>query len=108
MAVSRWVGLDVHARETACALLDQVTGEVKTRKVSGRPEAALAWLEGVERPFVAVYEEGATGYGLARAAAAHRFDVPVCSPGVTANRPIRVIQTDRQAVLVLAALLAAR
>lgn len=107
MATTRWIGLDVHARETACALLDQATGEVETRKLSGRPEAALAWLERLERPFVAVYEAGPTGYGLARAAAARGFDVRVCSPGGTANRPSDRIKTDTRDALRLARLLAA-
>ena len=107
MANARWVGLDVHARETACALLDQATGEVETRKVSGRPEATLAWLEGLERPFVAVYEAGPTGYGLARAAAARGLEVRVCSPGGTPKRPNDRIKTDTRDALRLARLLAA-
>lgn len=107
MANTRWIGLDVHARETACALLDQATGEVATRKVSGRPEAALAWLEGLERPFMAVYEAGPTGYGLARAAAARGLEVRVCSPGGAMKRPNDRIKTDTRDALRLARLLAA-
>jgi hypothetical protein len=57
----RWVGLDVHAHETACAVLDGTTGEVESRKFQGRPQQLLAWLEGLERPFRAVYEAGPTG-----------------------------------------------
>lgn len=107
MSVSRWVGLDVHARETACAVFDQATGEVDTLKVSGRPEVALAFLQGLERPFVAVYEAGPTGYGLARAAADRGFDVRVCSPGGTPKRPNDRIKTDTRDALRLARLLAA-
>ena len=29
----RWVGLDVHARESTVAIFDQATGEVQTRRV---------------------------------------------------------------------------
>jgi hypothetical protein len=33
----RWVGLDVHARESTIAVFDQATGELQTRRVVGRP-----------------------------------------------------------------------
>jgi hypothetical protein len=33
----RWVGLDVHARESTFAVFDQATGEVSTKRVVGRP-----------------------------------------------------------------------
>jgi hypothetical protein len=33
----RWVGLDVHARESTFAVFDQGMGEVITRRVAGRP-----------------------------------------------------------------------
>ena len=66
----RWVGLDVHARESTIAVFDQATGEVVTRRVVGRPHELLPWLRGVERPARMVYEAGPTGYGLARRALA--------------------------------------
>ena len=37
----RWVGLDVHARESTLAIFDQGTGEVVTRRVVGRPHELL-------------------------------------------------------------------
>ena len=46
----RWVGLDVHARESTFAVFDQGTGEVTTRRVVGRPHELLPWLRSVERP----------------------------------------------------------
>ena len=61
----RWVGLDVHARESTFAVFDQATGEVVTRRVAGRPHELLPWLRVVERPARMVYEAGPTGYGLA-------------------------------------------
>ena len=64
----RWVGLDVHARESTLAIFDQATGEVITRRVVGRPHEVLPWLRELPRPVRAVYEAGPTGYGLARRA----------------------------------------
>ena len=57
----RWVGLDVHAYETACAVFDGTTGEVESHRFQGRPHELLGWLERLERPFRAVYEAGPTG-----------------------------------------------
>lgn len=57
----RWVGLDVHAHEGTMAIFDQATGELRTRRVAGRPHELLAWLRGVEKPMRAVYEAGSTG-----------------------------------------------
>jgi len=37
----RWVGLDVHARESTFAVFDQATGEVTTKRVVGRPQRAV-------------------------------------------------------------------
>ena len=64
----RWVGLDVHARESTLAVFDQATGEVLTRRVVGRPHELLPALRQIPRPARMVYEAGPTGYGLARRA----------------------------------------
>ncbi len=66
----RWVGLDVHARESTLAVFDQASGEVTTKRVVGRPHELLPLLRAVERPARMVYEAGPTGYGLARRALA--------------------------------------
>ena len=103
----RWVGLDVHARETASAVFDGATGEVESRRFSGRPHELLEWLVGVERPFRAVYEAGPTGYGLARRARELGLDVRVCAPGHIARKPGDRVKTDKRDALRLARLLAA-
>ena len=90
----RWVGLDVHARESTLAVFDQATGEVVTRRVVGRPHELLALLCGVERPARMVYEAGPTGYGLARRARAEGIDVAVCAPSKT-ERPSDRVKTDQ-------------
>jgi len=46
----RWVGLDVHARESTLAVFDAATGEVVTRRVVGRPHELLPALGQVPRP----------------------------------------------------------
>ncbi len=59
----RWVGLDVHARESTFAVFDQDSGEVITKRVVGRPHELLPWLGGIERPARMVYEAGRLGTG---------------------------------------------
>lgn len=75
----RWVGLDVHATQTACAVLDSETGELRTRRMVGRPHEMLDWLCALEAPVRAVYEAGPTGYRLARRARAAGIDMQVCA-----------------------------
>jgi hypothetical protein len=67
MLSMRRVGLDVHAKETTAVVLDAVTGELRAQRIAGRPERVLAWLETVERPFVAVYEAGPDGVRVSAA-----------------------------------------
>jgi transposase len=103
----RWVGLDVHARESTFAVFDQGSGEVLTRRVGGRPHELLAWLRGIDAPMRAVYEAGPTGYGLARRAGAEGLDVRVCAPGHSDRRPADRVKTDKRDAIRLARLLAA-
>jgi transposase len=103
----RWVGLDVHARESTFAVFDQATGEVATKRVMGRPHELLPWLRAVVRPARMVYEAGPTGYGLARRALAEGIELSVCAPSKT-ERPSDRIKTDQRDAVRLAKLLAAR
>jgi transposase len=102
----RWVGLDVHANKSVGAVLDTSTGEVSSRRISGRPHELLPWLCQLPAPVRAVYEAGPTGYGLARAAAAAGIDMQVCVPGMM-RAPHDRIKTDRRDAIKLARLHAA-
>ena len=103
----RWVGLDVHARESTFAVFDQDSGEVITKRVVGRPHELLPWLRGIERPARMVYEAGPTGYGLARRARAEGIELGVCAPSKTERPPQDRIKTDKRDAIHLARLLAA-
>jgi transposase len=93
----RWVGLDVHAHASTVAVFDDVTGEVITRRVTGRPLGVLDVLRELARPVRAVYEAGPTGYGLVRRARAEGIEMVVCSPGNIERRPGDRIKTDKRA-----------
>lgn len=101
------VGLDVHARQTHAAVLDLRSGELVVRRLVGAPEEAVAFLEGVPRPVVAVYEAGPTGFGLAREARRHGLDVRVIAPGSVPKGPGDRVKTDRRDAIRLVRLLAA-
>ena len=103
----RWVGLDVHARESTVAIFDQETGEVSTRLVVGRPHELLPFLREIARPARMVYEAGPTGYGLARRARSEGIELVVCAPGRTERSPADRIKTDERDAIRLARLLAA-
>ncbi len=103
----RWVGLDVHARESTIAIFDQGTGELTTRRVVGRPHELLPWLRAVARPARMVYEAGPTGYGLARRARGEGIELGVCAPSKTERPPADRVKTDKRDAIRLARLLAA-
>ena len=100
----RWVGLDVHANASIVAVFDDVTGEVITRRVSGRPLEVLDVLHPLPRPLRAVYEAGPTGYGLVRGARAEGI---VCSSGNIDRRGGDRVKTDKRDAIRLARLFAA-
>jgi len=103
----RWVGLDVHATQTAAAVFDSDTGEVSSRRIMGRPHELMGWLEQIPGPVRAVYEAGPTGYGLARRARAAGIDMQVCAPGHITKAPNDRVKTDKRDALRLARLHAA-
>ena len=103
----RFVGLDVHVRETQSAVLDLGSGELGYRRIRGRPHEVLPFLEGMPRPFRAVYEAGPTGYGLVRRARERGLDVQVCAPGHILRRRQDRIKTDKRDAERLARLLLA-
>ena len=76
-----FVGLDVHARQTAAAAVQLGSGEVFKARLSGSPAAVIEWLQSLPGPVCAVYEAAPTGFGLARAGRAAGVEVMVCSPG---------------------------
>ncbi len=103
----RWVGLDVHAKQTAAAVFDSATGEVRSRKFPGRPHEVMPWLMELPGPVRAVYEAGPTGYGLARRARSAGIAMAVCAPGMVAKGPGARVKTDKRDALKLARLHAA-
>jgi transposase len=100
------VGLDVHAEQTAAAVIDPATGELRRARIRGATAELLAFLETLG-PHRAVYEAGPTGLGLARRAQAQGLDLRVCAPGSVPRAPTDRSKTDARDAERLARLLAA-
>jgi transposase len=100
------VGLDVHASQTAIAVVEPLTGELRRTRIRGGTAELVAFLETLG-PHRAVYEAGPTGLGLARQAQARGLDVRVCAPGSVPRAPTDRIKTDARDAERLARLLVA-
>jgi len=103
----QFVGLDVHAAQTAAAAVELGSGVVRQQRIVGPPLAAVAWLAGLPGEVRAVYEAGPTGFGLARAAREVGVEMMVCSPGAIPRQPGDRVKTDARDALKLARLHAA-
>jgi transposase len=65
--VRSWVGLDVHARSVLAVTIDGESGELRTRRLSGKTGEVVEFCSLLPGPTRVAYEAGPTGYGLARA-----------------------------------------
>lgn len=98
MSELTFIGLDVHARSVAAAVLEGSTGEVRTAEL-------VAWLRRQGVAISVAYEAGPTGYGLARACEAAGIPCLVAAPSKIARAPGERVKTDRRDALRLAKLL---
>jgi transposase len=101
------VGLDVHARQTHAAILDQSSGELRVSKLRMAPVEVVSFLEGLGPEARAVYEAGPSGFGLARAGRERGIDVCVAAPGSIPKGSGDRVKTDRRDAMRLVRLLAA-
>ena len=107
MATSmNFVGLDVHAHQTALVSLHRDTGELSKARLRTAPLGVIAHLKALT-PLRAVYESGPTGLGLARTAQAQGLDVRICTSGSALRAPTDRVKTDMRDAERLARLLAA-
>lgn len=81
------VGLDVHARTTVAAAIDERTGELTQRRMGADPAEIVAWVAGLPGPVAVTYEAGPTGFGLARALTAAGVRAVVAAPSKL-QRPV--------------------
>lgn len=103
----KFVGLDVHVRQTTMAVLDKDSGEISRCKLRMQPGKVIEHLAGIDGDVRAVYEAGPTGLELARLGAERGLDVRVCAPGLIPRAPSDRVKTDARDAERLARQLAA-
>jgi transposase len=91
-----WIGLDVHARSVHAAIVEAQTGELRRRWLGGGVDEVVGFLASQHGPVRAVYEAGATGFGLARAGAAAGVEMMLVAPGKTPRAASDRVQTDQR------------
>jgi transposase len=79
--VRSWVGLDVHARSVVAVTIDGETGELRSRKLSGKTSEVVEFCNSLPGLTRVAYEAGPTGYGLARALLSAGMGCVVAAPG---------------------------
>ena len=104
----RWVGLDVHARESTLAIFDQGTGELTTQaggRPSARAVAVAAWGGAGRRGWCMRRARPVTGSRAVRGR--EGIELGVCAPSKTERPPADRVKTDKRDAIRLARLLAA-
>ena len=105
MDESMFIGLDVHARSVAAALLDGTTGELRSAAAPARTAELVPWLQAQGSAPCVAYEAGPTGFGLARACEAAGIPCLVAAPSRIPRAAADRVKTDRRDALRLAKLL---
>ena len=94
--VRSWVGLDVHARSVLAVTIDGESGELRTRRLSGKTGEVVEFCSLLPGPTRVAYEAGATGYGLARALHAAGVGCVVAAPGKIERPSADRVKTDQR------------
>ena len=94
--VRSWAGLDVHARSVLAVTVDGVSGETRTRRLSGKTSEVVEFCAALPGPTRVAYEAGPTGYGLARALRATGVDCLVAAPGKIERPAQDRVKTDKR------------
>jgi transposase len=103
--VRSWAGLDVHAAKVLAVTVDAVTGELRSRTLSGRTGEVVEFCGSLPAPTRVAYEAGPTGFGLARALTAAGVGCVVAAPGKIERPAQDRVKTDRRDAERLARLL---
>ena len=82
MGEGSWIGLDVHARGTAAAVVDGVSGEVMVARAPVGVDELVEWVRAHRGPVRVAYEAGPTGFGLSRALEAVGVGCVVAAPSL--------------------------
>ncbi|MBK8165158.1 MAG: transposase [bacterium] len=109
MSSITYVGLDVHKRTIAVAMLQTGAGEVLQWEVANEPTALKRLIRKLKphAPLRCVYEAGPTGYGLQRQLQGTGIDCMIAAPSLIPVRHGDRVKTDHRDARKLAHLHAA-
>ena len=94
--VRSWAGLDVHAAKVLAVTVDGVSGELRSRTLSGRTGEVVEFCGSLPAPTRVAYEAGPTGFGLARALERAGIGCVVAAPGKIERPAQDRVKTDRR------------
>jgi len=94
--VRSWVGLDVHARSVLAVTIDGESGELRSRRLTGKTTEVVEFCCSLPGPTRVAYEAGPTGYGLARALHAAEVGCVVAAPGKIERPAADKVKTDQR------------
>ncbi|MGH2868792.1 MAG: IS110 family transposase, partial [Solirubrobacteraceae bacterium] len=94
--VRSWVGLDVHARSVVAAMIDAESGELRSRKLSGKTSEIVEFCGSLPGPTRVAYEAGPTGFGLARALHMTGVGCVIAAPGKIERPSADKVKTDQR------------
>jgi transposase len=94
--VRSWVGLGVHAARTVAVTVGSESGELRSRRLSGRMSEVVGFCGSLPGPTRVAYEAGPTGFTLARALADAGIECVVAAPGKIERPSQDRVKTDRR------------
>lgn len=103
--VKTFVGLDVHAAKTVAVTVDRESGELCSRRLSGRTGEIVKFCADLQGPTKVAYEAGPTGFTLARALGNVGIECVIAAPGKIERPSQGRVKTDRRDAERLARLL---
>jgi transposase len=94
--VRSWAGLDVHAAKTVAVSVDRESGEMRSRRLSGKTSEVVEFCAGLPGPTRVAYEAGPTGFTLARALTDAGIECVIAAPGKIERPAQDRVKTDRR------------
>src|SRR4029077_5234517 len=94
--IRSWAGLDVHAGKVLAVTVDSESGELRSRRLSGRTGAVVEFCAGLPGPTRVAYEAGPTGFTLARALERGGIDCVIAPPGKIERPAQDRVKPDRR------------
>jgi transposase len=94
--VRSWAGLDVHAAKVLAVTVDGQSGELRSRRLSGRTSEVVEFCAGLPGPSRVAYEAGPTGFTLARALTGAGIECVIAAPGKIERPAQDRVKTDRR------------